>query len=211
MFLFFLSVTCLKPTEGESWPNTNGPKNTVQHCSGVRANVWRPWQHGYKMAFCKTHMYLSSDSLLTKTSLILSIFKSSPSMSSTVMVESAMETTSSSSEGQREGERDRETSSLCMTGRCRFLSFSKGPRPNDICSLGDGWLCSECCANPSSVRSEFFFFCKRNVSYLLRSLFVCAGLQTGLNQLLSEVQRSGWSLQLPPAHRRPAPCRTQST
>lgn len=41
-------------------------------------------------------MYLSSDSLLTKMSLILSILKSSPSMSSTVMVESAMDTTSSS-------------------------------------------------------------------------------------------------------------------
>lgn len=48
-----------------------------------------------------TYMYRSSDSLLTRTSLILSIFRSSPSMSSTVMVESAMETTSSS-EGQRE-------------------------------------------------------------------------------------------------------------
>lgn len=44
-------------------------------------------------------MYLSSDSLLTRMSLILSIFKSSPSMSSTVTVESAMDTTSSSSEG----------------------------------------------------------------------------------------------------------------
>lgn len=43
-----------------------------------------------------TYMYRSSDSLLTRTSLILSIFKSSPSMSSTVMVESAMDTTSSS-------------------------------------------------------------------------------------------------------------------
>lgn len=48
-----------------------------------------------------TYMYLSSDSLLTRMSLILSIFKSSPSMLSTVMVESAMDTTSSS-EGQRE-------------------------------------------------------------------------------------------------------------
>lgn len=49
------------------------------------------------------HMYLSSDSLLTRTSLILSILKSSPSMSSTVMVESAMDTTSSS---ERETARD---------------------------------------------------------------------------------------------------------
>lgn len=48
-----------------------------------------------------TYMYLSSDSLLTRMSLILSIFRSSPSMSSAVMVESAMETTSSS-EGQTE-------------------------------------------------------------------------------------------------------------
>lgn len=43
-----------------------------------------------------THMYRSSDSLLTRISLILSILKSSPSMSSMVVVESAMETISSS-------------------------------------------------------------------------------------------------------------------
>ena len=56
-----------------------------------------------------THMYLSSDSLLTRTSLILSILKSSPSMSSAVMVESAMDTTSSSErERARERERERE-------------------------------------------------------------------------------------------------------
>lgn len=41
-------------------------------------------------------MYRSSDSLLTRISLILSILKSSPSMSSMVVVESAMETISSS-------------------------------------------------------------------------------------------------------------------
>lgn len=43
-----------------------------------------------------THMYRSSDSLLTRISLIRSILKSSPSMSSMVVVESAMETISSS-------------------------------------------------------------------------------------------------------------------
>lgn len=44
-------------------------------------------------------MYRSSDSLLTRISLILSILKSSPSMSSMVVVESAMETISSSASG----------------------------------------------------------------------------------------------------------------
>lgn len=43
-----------------------------------------------------THMYRSSDSLLTRISLILSILKSSPSMSSIVVEESAMEMISSS-------------------------------------------------------------------------------------------------------------------
>lgn len=61
---------------------------------GVHGNMLRS-QNGVR----KAHMYLSSDSLLTRMSLILSIFKSSPSMSSTVTVESAMDTTSSSSEG----------------------------------------------------------------------------------------------------------------
>lgn len=42
-----------------------------------------------------THMYLSSDSRRTRMSRILSILKSSPSMSSTVTDESAMETMSS--------------------------------------------------------------------------------------------------------------------
>lgn len=46
-------------------------------------------------------MYRSSDSLLTRISLILSILKSSPSMSSMVVVESAMETISSSANGTR--------------------------------------------------------------------------------------------------------------
>lgn len=86
----------------------------------------------------KTHMYLSSDSLLTRMSLILSIFKSSPSISSTVTVESAMETTSSSSKG----ERDRDFELMHHWQIWIFIIF-KEPKPNnlnsnDICSLGDG-------------------------------------------------------------------------
>lgn len=88
----------------------------------------------------ETHMYLSSDSLLTRMSLILSIFKSSPSMSSTVTVESAMDTTSSSSEGQRERARDIE---LKHHWQIWIIIIFKEPQPNnlgsnDICSLRDG-------------------------------------------------------------------------
>lgn len=46
-------------------------------------------------------MYLSSDSLRTRMSLIRSILHSSPSMSSTVLVESAIETASSA---EKQGE-----------------------------------------------------------------------------------------------------------
>lgn len=86
----------------------------------------------------KTHMYLSSDSLLIRMSLILSIFKSSPSISSTVTAESAMDTTSSSSEGQRE----RETK-LMHHWQILILFIFKEPKPNnlnsnDICSLRVG-------------------------------------------------------------------------
>lgn len=86
----------------------------------------------------KTHMYLSSDSLLTRMSLILSIFKSSPSISSTVTVESAMETTSSSSRGERD--RDIE---LMHHWQIWIFIISKEPKANSlssshICSLGDG-------------------------------------------------------------------------
>lgn len=42
----------------------------------------------------RSYMYLSSDSLRTRMSLIRTILHNSPSMSSTVMVESAIETTS---------------------------------------------------------------------------------------------------------------------
>lgn len=48
-----------------------------------------------------THMYLSSDSRRTRMSRILSILKSSPSMSSTVTDESAMEMMSSCPERHR--------------------------------------------------------------------------------------------------------------
>lgn len=74
----------------------------------------------------RTHMYRSSDSLLTRTSLILSIFNSSPSISSTVTVESAMDTTSSSSEGQRTRERgERERLSLRIAGDLDSFRFQR--------------------------------------------------------------------------------------
>lgn len=45
--------------------------------------------------YYRSYMYLSSDSLRTRMSLIRSILHSSPSMSSTVIVESAIEIASS--------------------------------------------------------------------------------------------------------------------
>ena len=78
--------------------------------SFFRSLLHHPFRTPPVLARRSTHMYLSSDSLRTSTSRILSILKSSPSMSSLVTLESAMETASPS---RREQDQDKECQGWC--------------------------------------------------------------------------------------------------
>lgn len=63
-------------------------ENSVQQCKNRQ--------------FCSSYMYLNSDSLRTRTSLICSIRHNSPSMAWTVIVESAIEMTSSAAAAKKQ-------------------------------------------------------------------------------------------------------------